>query len=379
MPHGGRSVVGRLALAEAEQAGLGAVDHRGIADDVDRVAPGLDVVGHREQHAAQHDDAAVRGGQGLLGVQGDRPLRALRLRVTGEPLALLVGQLVVLLAVLRDADHEADHALGIVRADREEEPVAGVVGGHDPQQLVRPLVGGDLHEVGQPENVGKVLLHREAVLADLAVLALDLESLGVLQPVVGALVRHTVSDQGRVEEVLGVAAGLAGAQHLVTAVRGVQPGDVRRVGGVLVDVEPAEVGRHAEDRGVGDRPAGEVLLVLRGVLQHVVAREFGLELGRAHVDEDQAVALLDGVPRLTGGVAPAPQGGLACLLDAAALDVEFPAVVAAADAVVLDAAVEEAGTAVGAALDHDTGVALSVPEDDQVLTEYAGLLRQGAA
>src|SRR5439155_7134997 len=113
-------------------------------------------------------------------------------------------------------------------------------------------------------------------------------------------------------------------------------------------------------------------------LRPVVPGGLGLELGRAQVDEDQAVALRDGVPRLTGGVAPASQARLARLLDAAALDVELPAVVAAADAVLLDAAVEEAGATVGAALDHDTGIALPVPEDDQVLAQYAGLLRQRA-
>ena len=81
------------------------------------------------------------------------------------------------------------------------------------------------------------------------------------------------------------------------------------------------------------------------VLEAFVARQHRLFLGRAQIGEDQAVALLDRIPGLAHLVAMRAAVGLAGLLEAMALDVEQPAVIAAADAALLDLAVVERGAA----------------------------------
>src|SRR6185295_12511337 len=67
--------------------------------------------------------------------------------------------------------------------------------------------------------------------------------------------------------------------------------------------------------------------------------------------------------------------GLARLLQAVALHVEQPAVIAAADPARLDLAVVERGAAVGAARVHEPGPAPSVAEKDQILAEDPHLAR----
>jgi hypothetical protein len=63
-------------------------------------------------------------------------------------------------------------------------------------------------------------------------------------------------------------------------------------------------------------------------------------------------------------VAPAAAPGLGGLLQAAALNVEEPAVVAAADAALLHPAVVEGGAAVAAAGMHQPGATGAVAEQD---------------
>jgi len=89
------------------------------------------------------------------------------------------------------------------------------------------------------------------------------------------------------------------------------------------------------------------------VLEHVVAREHGFLLRRAHVGEEQAQVLQDRIPRLAEGLAVARAQvllrRLARHVEAAALHVEEPAVIAAADTRGLDLAVVERGAAMAAA------------------------------
>jgi hypothetical protein len=57
------------------------------------------------------------------------------------------------------------------------------------------------------------------------------------------------------------------------------------------------------------------------------------------------------------------------------VDVEFPAVVAAADSVVLDPAEMQTAAPVSAAFEDHAKAALAVPEDDQILTQDPGAVR----
>jgi hypothetical protein len=103
--------------------------------------------------------------------------------------------------------------------------------------------------------------------------------------------------------------------------------------------------------------------------QAFVARQHRFLLGRPHVGEDQAVLFAHRVPGLTHTVAEAATLRFAGLLQAAAFDVEQPAVVAAADAALLDLAVVERGPAMRAARVHQPRPAGLVTEQDQVLAQ----------
>src|SRR4029077_2410039 len=112
------------------------------------------------------------------------------------------------------------------------------------------------------------------------------------------------------------------------------------------------------------------------VFEDVVAGEDRLLVGRAEVREDHAVALLHRIPGLAVPVAMQAVLGLARLVEAAALRVEEPAVVAAADADVFDPAEEERRAAVHAARVDKPGVATAIAEQDEVFTEDADRARK---
>ena len=162
--------------------------------------------------------------------------------------------------------------------------------------------------------------------------------------------------------------------ELVAADGVVQDEHVVRVHGVLVGLEPVA-------GGLGGAAEGEVvddhdLLVVAQVLEDVVAGEYRLAVGRAHVGEDQAVVLLHRVPGLPVVGPVAAPVGLAGLVQAGAVGGEQPAVVGAADPVVLDPAVVEGGAPVAAAGLDEAGPAAAVAEQDQVLAEDPDLAGQ---
>src|SRR5207245_8434866 len=105
--------------------------------------------------------------------------------------------------------------------------------------------------------------------------------------------------------------------------------------------------------------------------QAFVARQGRLLLGRSEVGEDQAVALLQGIPGLPYLVLEQAALGLAGLFEAMALGVELPAVIAAADAVLLDLAVIERGAAMAAARVQEACTGVLVAKQHQILAEYA--------
>ena len=85
---------------------------------------------------------------------------------------------------------------------------------------------------------------------------------------------------------------------------------------------------------------------------------------------DQLDQVADDIAKLGGhAVAVQAELGLARLLEAVALGVEHPAVVAAADAVLLDAAVVEGGAAMHAARVEQGRPAPAGAEEDEVLAE----------
>ena len=114
------------------------------------------------------------------------------------------------------------------------------------------------------------------------------------------------------------------------------------------------------------------------LFQALVARQHRLFLRRPHIGEDQSVELLHGVPGLAHAIALEAAFGLARLLEAMALGIEQPAVVAAANAAVLDAAVIERRAAVAAVRLHQPRPPAPVTEQDEVLAQHADGFRRRA-
>ncbi len=154
--------------------------------------------------------------------------------------------------------------------------------------------------------------------------------------------------------------------------------DVEGVHDVVVHVQPG-IGHHLRAVGVAVRAhgvvRGEVALALLQRLQVVVARQHRHPVRRAHIGPDQAVALLHRIPGLARRFPVQAAVGLAGLLQAHALHAELPAMVAAADAVRLDVAIEERGAAVHAARIEQARPPRAVAEDQQVFAQYPDLLR----
>src|SRR5712671_303483 len=99
----------------------------------------------------------------------------------------------------------------------------------------------------------------------------------------------------------------------------------------------------------------------------------GLFLGWTHIGEDQSIAFGNRVPGLAHLVPELAAIGFAGLFKAAAFGIELPAVIAAADAVLLDLAIIERGAAVAAAGVQQADAAKPVTEQDQILCQRADL------
>src|SRR6185312_5147744 len=132
-----------------------------------------------------------------------------------------------------------------------------------------------------------------------------------------------------------------------------------------------------DDRTAGDEVGRFDGFVGVELIEHVPARQHRLVLGRAEISEDQPIALFDRIPGLAHVVAMLAELGLARLLEAMSLGIEEPAVIAAADAALLDLAVIERGAAMSAARIEQPRPAAAVAEEDQILAEHADLLGPG--
>jgi len=148
-----------------------------------------------------------------------------------------------------------------------------------------------------------------------------------------------------------------GLGEVIAAADGVQEGRVHRIHRVVLHLEP--VARQEELRG-------RVQLETRHG-KRVVHREHGRHPGRPHVGEDQAAELVRGVRAVAQPLPQRALGGLARRLEKAAVHVEDPAVIAAADAALLENAVLERRAAVRAVQLEQADAARAIAEDDEVL------------
>ncbi len=195
----------------------------------------------------------------------------------------------------------------------------------------------------------------------------DLLGLVVAEPALDDAVLELVE---RDEAVVGRLADLlrtAEVLHHVVAEILVEPLDVDRVERVLADLEPV-----AGDDGPAD--------LLRAVHdEEVPAREERRGL-RTEVGEDHAAELLHGVG---GDRDPVFEGAvrvlslLVRLLEAAAVRREPPAVVGAAQPLLLGDAEHHAGAAVRAAVAHEAEITGTIAVEHQVLAEEPNRLRAG--
>ena len=232
--------------------------------------------------------------------------------------------------------------LGLRRLEQDHEDLGmGVVDGHPELQVMTdsaiglgPLdvtqrVGEDERVLVDPRWVPFCLTRRRAPLHD-AVIELD------------ELVRLLV-----VVHLLGEMGGVA-----------VQPEQVRGIDRVLHRLQPV-----ALQKGVFLHPA---FAMLPG--EHVPARQRRRRVG-AEIGEQQAAELHDRIGGVPYFVLEGAAGGLRRLLEAMAAGVELPAVIGAADALVIDPPVGERGAPVGTVLAEEAIASLGIPKDHQVLAE----------
>jgi hypothetical protein len=122
-----------------------------------------------------------------------------------------------------------------------------------------------------------------------------------------------------------------------------EPHEVTEIENVLEVLQPVE----RNWRVVKDTPAtdvvvvGEQLLAVVHLLEEVVLGQQRFAFGRAEVRPHQSIAFSRGIPRLAELVAVESPLRFARLVGAVSLGVEGPTVVAAADAALVDASVEE--------------------------------------
>ena len=312
---------------------------------------GCELADSAAQEPAQPRHSRVGRSAVLQGMDGDGPLRDLRLVVARLALALLVGPLVFGLADEVDrlpADQRRIVLAPRVQPGSEEPPADGAGGGvvhrHHPAQH-----GATLERLRRlrllPDGSGLVRIGQDGVHgADPDVLA-HLPGLDVHHAERGVLVLDHLVDAG------------CGAE-LDSARSGVQVQHVDRVLGVLVDLEPVA------GRGDGERLAGGV--------RHPLAVEHGKRraiLGRSEIGEQQVVVLVHGIGPLHHVAADGAVGGLGAGPQDGPVDVVVPAVVAADDAPFGDDPVLQRRAPVRAVAMEEPRPSGSVAEQHQVFAE----------
>ena len=319
-----------------------------------RLVAGGEVPHRLAQHAPVQGHPLVGGPEPFVGVHRDRSLGDLRLVVAGHRLAFLVRPLN---AGLPDEVHLVQADLRAVALAVEVELLAEVAPGDDPAPGVvhrhRPLgdahAGEELLPVRVLEDVRRLRdggeqdlggAHPDEVLPAAHVGEVDPGAVLERMPV-----HHRHGAPGRVE----VRAGHPGVQEHA----------VERVHWVLGHLEP--VARVVD--GVGHE-------LDPGQREGVEHGEFGPQLGRTEVGEDEAGELPDGI----GAVAELARDGarrrLAGRFQDGAVHVEQPAMVAAPDAALGDDPVLQRRPAVAAMLVQQAEPPGEIPEQHQLLAQH---------
>src|ERR1044071_4714872 len=140
---------------------------------------------------------------------------------------------------------------------------------------------------------------------------------------------------------------------------------MRGIDGILHRLEPVTVEARMDDD----------LAVTVGPEERVVARQRGRGK-RAEVSPNEVEMLLNRVSGLFDGAVKVAAGGLRRTFEAVAFEVVKPAVIAAGDAALFDAAVGKRGAAVRAAVGEQPEAAAFCTEKHQVLAEDADELRR---
>src|SRR6185312_3103155 len=310
-----------------------------IEADADRVRARGNRLDLLQEEAAQHDKALIGRGEMLFRMEGDRTLPGLRLEIIGILLMLRRGHLV--------PAHAAGPGEGAAPArlalQRGVEHVMGVVDRQQPAHRFAFAVARDSRIGHEPHGRQHALDDAQQSLA-----VLELAARHGLDAALGALpgdLRHAAHQFDELRAAVGAVQDrhMELVWHIVEMMRPVAGDELGPALNMIV---------------------GDDRLVALARFEHITARQRRLLLGRPHIGEDQAVALLDRIPGLPGIVAMTPALRFAGLLEAAAFGIEQPAVIAAADAALLDLAVVERGAAMGAARIKQPGTAFAVAEED---------------
>src|SRR5438093_492043 len=346
-------------LASGETTGAGGLDQavlhrdvdafvgRRVAEDIHRVAAGVDDRELLAQEATEQDHALVRVAELLEVAFGDGPLRHPRHHVLAQHEVRHE-----LAALVRDGDLiDRDALLRRLRPRRRGQDlihhVIGVRVVHRHAELERPAHSQYVWEQDwMPDPPRRIVLRcaephaplddpmGEHVEADLQVMSDD-------------ALHHALATR--------VSPG--GAAHDVLVVAAVEPLGVDGVQGVLHALHPV----------AGDHRDADVA---PDVVHHqkVPPRQQGSGLG-AEVGEHEAAELLDRIGRRPHAVLEGAAGKLGRHLDAAPLAVEHPAVVAASEAVCFGDAVAQRHPTVRTALADQAEPASAVAEQHQILSK----------
>ncbi len=286
----------------------------------------------------------------LEGVDRDRPLARLGVVVGRAALPLLVGS-IARLAEAGTGDLLGRETPRRVHLGQLEVGGARLVVGHRP---------ADDHRAARGLGRGSLLdLARELVHVGRHVVAHAHP--GQIAHATGRDVDHARLGAEPVE--LGHDA--EGGGELVAARQRVQERGVHRVHAVVLHLQPV-----ARQRELGRRHQG----VPRHV-EGIVEWKRGPSIGRAQVREHEAAELVGRIGALPHALAEPAARGLARRLQAPPVDVEDPAVVAAAQPALERDAELERGPAVRAVQMQDAGARAPVAEDHQVLAEDAHAAR----
>src|SRR5262245_22154033 len=336
-----------------------AVVLRRVAEDVyGRLPTGLHQVHLLQEHLAEEDNAPV-----ALAELFEVPLGDVALRHPAHVVLVKsnveVGELALFICQRHDARwHHLLRWCGLARGSPP-----GVERDVERVRIVRRHA--KLQRAANPEDVGKENGMPEPPLRMAFVLPLNDAALD-------DAVLECVEANHRVLAMAALKVRLLADENLLEIPAGV-PVQVLHVGGiqgVLLALQPAT--GQVRDGNVPDRVVPH---------QRTPARQ-QRRRRRAHVDEDEPAEFLGLVGADTALVAEVVlrvRGVLEWLLDAAAAGVKLPAVVLAADTVVLDHAVGEAGAAVRAVLIDDAEMATAVAVDHEFLAQDFDLFRAEGA